>query len=281
MNLHLKILFLSFISYSLAATPFVRLNTGTAADSNRSSLLIISAGYRMPLTKSKIISSGHGLYIEAGINPAFLVSEKALAGIYGGWAAKDDLWHTSFSNDIILDYNNSITGHQLKGFDSVVVHSSAELIATSKGRSGLAPGCETRSFHTSSLYYGIIIGIRIRSYPMALKLYSGLTKTLIKKNNVITEDPEFNYLAFQRRMFGVEFIAYPGMKSKAIKDLKDFRLGCVSFYYEYTRFSGGALQYNDSKHSLHIPFDTFLNTAFLKKYNSEVTGGIKLSVALR
>lgn len=87
--------------------------------SNPSSLLLFTAGYWLPVTKAPIINSGHGLYIEAGINPANIISKNVVIGFYWGWALKDVLWSTSFNKNFIADYQSAIKkGIAFKGIDS-------------------------------------------------------------------------------------------------------------------------------------------------------------------
>src|ERR1700751_2724323 len=89
---------------------------------------LFTAGYRIPLNKNIIISSGHGIYIEVCINAGSLISKKLLLGLLGGYALQDRFWSTSFREKFSNDYKASINKEQpLSSFDSSVIYSSANL----------------------------------------------------------------------------------------------------------------------------------------------------------
>src|SRR4051812_6024730 len=60
---------------------------------------LYNIGYRTPLNRNVMLNSGHGLCFEGGFNAGRLFSKKILLGLYAGWAWKDGLWNTSFTND--------------------------------------------------------------------------------------------------------------------------------------------------------------------------------------
>src|SRR5437763_298912 len=80
---------------------------------------LFTAGYRIPLNQNKIINSGHGIYMEVGLNAGRLIAKDLVLGFYGGYALQDKFWSTSFKESFSNNYNISINKEQhLSSLDS-------------------------------------------------------------------------------------------------------------------------------------------------------------------
>jgi len=131
----------------------------------------------VPVNKAVVINSGHGLAVEAGINVARLLSKNTLIGIYGGWSMMDRAWNTSFNSSFANEYRAAYNPDAgLKSLDSAVAYSFGAAMNKNTGKSLTAPGCEIKSFHNYSLYYGIALKLPHRHSPV-LKLYTGFTRS--------------------------------------------------------------------------------------------------------
>jgi hypothetical protein len=283
-----------FLFYSLVFLfAFLKLSSGNSTDScfllklkpsGRSSLFLFTAGYKMPLNKNKIINSGHGFYFEGGINPGYFISKKTLIGVYAGWAWKDGLWSTSFNKDFIRDYKNAINASDVKyaGIDSSVIFSSKEVLANNNGRSATLPGCEMRSFHNYSLYYGIVFRLPIKYSPV-VKLYIGTTRSHFQgKGGLATQNKEYNIYELRRNMYGCEFVFFRGVHNMiATGDREIHRyFGALSVYYELCDFYNSSLYFDDGDNTIKRPLRSFTSQAFLQKYRTEHAWGIKLSFCI-
>jgi hypothetical protein len=135
--------------------------------SKETSLFLFTAGYKIPVNKNIIINSGHGLYLEAGINSGRLISKNLVLGLYAGWAFQDRLWSTSFNKNFSNDYSASIIKDQnYTGLDSAVIYSRTDLLKNTKGSSVTLPGCEMQSFHNYSYYYGVVLRLPYKYAPI-------------------------------------------------------------------------------------------------------------------
>jgi hypothetical protein len=243
--------------------------------------IFLSLGYRMPVNNNIIINSGHGLFFELGINPLYFISKKQLLGIYGGIATRDNLWNTSFTSSYISDYSNSIND-VYDGINLEIINASKQLFSERKGTSTPFPGCETRSFHTAALYYGILARIPLPKCPLILKLYTGKNETSFRGGEIVTKNKEYNYFAIKRFMYGCELSVFPGMKkinnSVIFENIARIYLGTISLYYEYCDFYNAQLYFTDGDNRISLPLNTFLNSGFLKKYRQETTFGMKLAI---
>jgi hypothetical protein len=244
---------------------------------------IFSAGYKMPVNKNKIIDSGHGVYVELGINPGYYFSKKLFAGVYLGYAGKDNLWSTSFSKRFVADYTNSFTDHTFSGLDSEVVNSTKKLFAEEKGRSLIIPGCETKSFHSSDFYAGFIFRMPFKKLGPELKLYGGIVKTSFQGGHIITQ-ADFNYYTIRAKMYGIELILSQfkttPVKTDLSKNPATMKIGALSFYYECSNLKSGSLYFTDGDKSTSIPFKRFMSENFLQKYKNEISYGIKLAISI-
>lgn len=256
--------------------------TDSVSGNSVRSPILFSVSYRLPVSNNILINSGHGLAFELGINPIYFISKKQLVGIYGGIAARDNFWNTSFTGDFINDYSSAIISDVYHGINMEVINASKQLFAEEKGTSRIAPGCETSSFHTAALYYGIITGIPIPKYPVILKLYTGKNETSFRGGEIVTKQKEYNYFAIKRSVYGCEVSVFPGKKimnrSREFENIVRLYLGTISMYYEYCDLSNASLYFTDGEKRISLPFRNYLNSSFLKKYKQEQTYGIKLSV---
>jgi hypothetical protein len=244
----------------------------TAANSNRN-FLLFTAAYKMPVTKDKIINSGHGFCFEAGINPAKFFGSKTVCGVYGGWSWMDRAWSTSFNNGFVNDFNQSLNKDvSLKPLDSAVVNSFQALLNTS-GRALVAPGCATNSFHNYSLYYGVMFKLPFTYQPI-VKLYTGYARAHMQAGNIVS-DADYNIFQIRRRMYGFEFIAYSGVKLKGING----RLG-VSVYGELYNFKTAVLYFDDGNQNTSVSFSGVTARTFTDKYNRCGTAGLRVCYLL-
>lgn len=251
----------------------------TTKDSSRANkLFLFSAAYRCPVINSSIINSNHGLCFEGGVNAGYLFSKTSTIGFYGGWGWRDNLWNVAFNPGFVKDYKNAIitTDNNISPLDSAVISTSAELFATKKGSSLTMPGCETRSFHNYSLYYGLFIKLPI-NYPVIVKVYTGSTRSHYQgTGDLITTKKEYNILQLRRAMYGCELLLLNPVKVKQAV-LKNIG---VSVYYERTDFSAAILHFNDGQTTRQLALKRFTHSSLLKKYKSEQFFGFKISYTL-
>ncbi|MFY9308311.1 MAG: hypothetical protein WAQ28_04595 [Bacteroidia bacterium] len=252
--------------------------------SAQSSLLLFTAGYRMPVNKATVINSGHGIYLEAGINPGYFASKKLVVGFFAGWAWKDRLWATSFNSDFVKGYRSSIdVESHFSTLDSAVIYASADAFETKKGTSVPLPGCEMSSFHNQSFYYGTLLRLPYRYLP-ALKLYMGLTSSFLQgPGDMVTKRKDFNVLQLKRAMYGCELILFRGFQRTSSGNEKyplQNNIGMLSLYFESHDFYNARLDFYDGEQSTIIALKRFLPASFLEKYRTENMWGIKLSFAV-
>ncbi|MCW3077763.1 MAG: hypothetical protein JWO32_2372 [Bacteroidetes bacterium] len=249
--------------------------------SNESSLFLFTAGYKLPLNKATIINSGHGLYIEAGINAAKFFSTKTVVAIYGGYALMDRLWSTSFNSNFINDYQNTYNPEAgLSTLDSAVASSFSRVMAEHTGKSLTAPGCEMNSFHNYSLYYGVLLKLPYRYSPV-LKLYTGFTRSHLQgASGLATIKNDYNIFQLRRSMVGAELILFRGFQStfsKSNKSVNHLNSGALSIYYEANNLSNASLYFDDGKQQTSIALKKVSSASFLSKYKAENYWGLKLS----
>lgn len=240
---------------------------------NKAPLFLYTVGYRSPVTMSKIIRSGHGVYMEAGVNMAKLFSKKGVVGLFAGWGMMDRLWNSSFTTGFIRDYQNAInTERTLPANEFQIIHSSSDLIASQKGRAPAIPGCSTNSFHDYSLYYGLIF--KLPDIPAFVKLYTGSTRSHYQEIKSSAEGPYY-ILQFRRALYGCEFLVSGFIKSRC-PIFK--RLGC-SLYYEYCNFRTATLYADRGGTTTSIPLRIYTNSNFLNKYRHEQLLGVKVCLS--
>lgn len=252
--------------------------------SPQSSLLLFTAGYRMPVSKAAILNSGHGIYMELGINPAHLVSKNIVVGIFAGWSWKDRFWATSFNTDFVKEYISAIDlESHFSSLDSTIIYASADAFETKKGASLTLPGCEMKSFHNQSFYYGALLRLPYPYLP-AVKLYMGITSSHFQGNgDMITKQKEFNVLQLKRAMYGCELIIFRGFqRTTSAQEKFPFQnnIGMLSIYYESHDFYNSSLAFYDGEQNTSIPLKRFLPGTFLEKYKTENVWGLKLSFAI-
>lgn len=238
----------------------------------------------MPLNNATIINSGHGIYLEAGINPGHLVSKKLVIGFFAGWAWKDRLWSTSFNNEFVKDYQSAINlESHFSSLDSAVITSSADLFAAKKGTSLTLPGCEMKSFHNYSLYYGAIVRLPYKYIP-AVKVYMGVTGTYLQASgDEITKQKEYNILQLKRAMYGCELVIFRGLQSVSKQNSKyplHRNTGTLSVYYESSDTYNSRLQFYDGEQETRIPLKRFVSDSFLQKYAKENSWGVKVAFSI-
>ena len=249
------------------------------------SFIWFNGGYRMPINKQKVLNSGHGFYMEIGINPGTLISKDWLLGIYAGWAFMDKSWNTSFNKDFSTNYKNAIIhSENQSSSDSAIIYSSSSLFETKKGSSMTMPGCEMNSFHNYTLYYGMAIKLPHKKYPI-LKLYKGSLRSHYQGDgSIVSENMDFNIFEIRRTMYGGELmvlntkqIFQKNPKSQFSKNKGSWAL---SAYYEMSYFYNASLYFYDGVNRKSILLKNFTNNSFLKQYKKEVFFGFKLSFYL-
>lgn len=246
------------------------------------SVLLFSAGYRLPAYTGSISNSGRGVFLEAGVNAGRLISKNVLVGIFVGWGWKDNLWYSGFNNGFVKDYATSIDHEKPASFlDSSVVAASSGLFAAKKGRSLSMPGCEMSSFHNYSLYYGLVVRLPLRFFPV-VKLYRGSTRSHYQgPDGLVTSGNDYNILQLRRSLYGCELMTLNPLrlfyKNTVPQHLQ--HIG-VSVYYEYCDFYTSALYFDNSQDRRLIPLRTFVSAGLLKKYAHENLFGFKLSYNL-
>jgi hypothetical protein len=239
-------------------------------------ILIFSAGYRMPLSRSVILNSGHGLSLEAGVNAGRLISKRMIIGLYAGWNWKDMLWSTSFNHAFTQAYKTS--GKEDAGFsslDSSIISNSASLFESKKGNSLTMPGCEMNSFHNYSLYYGLLIKLP-RAYIPALKIYTGFTRSqFLGAGEIVTHHKDYNIFELRRAMRGCELIIFHGMCING-----KIKTGSLSFFYESYNFSNASLYFSDGETRRNILLRNYMSASFMNQFKREIVYGVKLSFSV-
>jgi hypothetical protein len=239
-------------------------------------IFIFSAGYRMPVNRSVILNSGHGLSLEAGINAGKLVSQNLTIGLYVGWNWKDLLWATSFKREFSEAYKTSAKEDAgFNSLDSSIISNSAALFESKKGNSFTMPGCEMRSFHNYALYYGVLIRLP-REYIPALKIYTGFTRSqFLGSGEIVTHQKDYNIFELRRAMYGCELILFHGLK------LNDkINTGSISFFYESYNFAGSSLYFSDGETKRNLFLRDFMSPSFMNKFRHELACGVKLSFSV-
>jgi hypothetical protein len=273
----------------LTAAIHVSANTDSTFFSNfkpveESSLFLFTAGYRMPVNKASVLNSGHGVYLEAGINPGHLISKKLIIGLYAGWAWKDKLWSTSFNNAFIEDYRSSINSEShFSSLDSTVINASANVFASKSGRSLTLPGCEMQSFHNYSFYYGAMLRLPYKYIP-TVKLYMGITGSyILGSGDLITKQNDYSVFQLKRALYGCEVILFRGFQAASKSNTKfpvHKNICSFSVYYETYDFYNSSLYFFDGEQRTNIPLKRFLSSSFLQKYKNENAWGFKVSFAI-
>ncbi len=257
----------------MADTAFTKKNPGFAP-------AFFTAGYRLPLANHSVINSGHGIYTEAGFNPGAFLSGKTILGLFAGWGWQDKLWATAFDGNFVHDYKQAID-HDLvsSALDSAIIATSAKLFESKKGSSPTMPGCEMRSFHNYTLYYGLIIKLP-QPYAPALKLYRGSTRSHYHgPSGLVSAGTDYNSFQLRRAMYGCELMLLnlPGFIQKNKETPKALQRLGLSLYYEYCDFSTSALHFNDGDTQRLIPLKQFMPRSFFDSYRNEHQFGCKFS----
>lgn len=242
--------------------------------SNHKFPFYFSAGYKLPVVNSKIINSGHGLSLEFGINPAQYLSKNSLIAFFGGFSFQDKLWATSFNknfvNDYLLSFNKNDKFSQL---DSSIIYTSYNLFSDKSGTSLTMPGCETKSFHNYSMYYGLLIHLPLKIFPY-FKIYTGTTRSYFQGNgNLLTMQKDFNIFELRRRLIGTEFF-FAKTVFKYFKRKSKIGLGV---YFENCNFYNSSLYFYDGAITRNILIKSFATKSFLEKYKNEFVLGFKLN----
>lgn len=276
------ILYFSIISsYINANNPNDSIILNKNKYSKTSSVLLFTAGYKTPVNKNRFLNSGHGAYIEGGINPGHYISKNLVLGVYAGWAFMDKLWATSFNENFINDYENAINKeNNYSGIDSAIINTSVKLINDSKGKSNVMPGCEMKSFHSYSMYYGIQIKLPYQYFP-TIKLYKGTMRNHLQGDgNLATNGKDFNIFEFRHAMYGCEIIilTFEDILHKKNNQniLKKNKGGGLSVYYESANFKNSSLYFYDGETTRKIPFSKYTSSIFTTKYKHEVSFGLRL-----
>jgi hypothetical protein len=246
------------------------------------SYFLFNAGYRVPLGQGTIINSGHGLYFDGGINFAKFFSDKNVLGIYGGFSCMDRLWSTSFTERFAIEYGNAIKSERsLSGFDSTIINVSSDLVKNRRGRSPGSPGCEMRSWHNYSLYYGLQLKLPYKYFPL-VKLYTGSTRTHFQGDgHLVSPDREYSIFEFKRVMHGCEIVLLSTNLNSDTEDKANehYKIG-LSLYYEGCNFYNSTLHFDDGFTQRDLPLRFYTNSSFLNKYRYESVFGFKFSFLL-
>ena len=281
LRIHALLVLLTINSFT-AAVCFAEkdsLFTSKKEELKLNNFFILTAGYRLPISKSKINNSGHGLCMEGGVNIGRLLSQKHVFGLFAGWGFMDKLWHTSFTQNFANDYGNSIKNESPNFInDSSVIKSSVQLIKNKKGTSSILPGCQTNSFNNYAMYYGIIIKLPNKYLP-ALKFYKGSLRSYFKGDKDLTiEASEYTIYELRRNMYGCELMFLninQCLKNKKSRKYKRRGIG-LSVYYENYDFYNSTLYFNNGIIKSSTLLKTFVSNSFLLKYKNDHTLGIKL-----
>lgn len=244
------------------------------------SFLLLSLGYRLPIINSGVINSGHGIALEAGINPAAFMFKHTTIALYGGWSWKDNLWSTSFDDNFVRHYKNSLNTEGVTELDSAIIASSVSLFQTKNGRSLTMPGCEMKSFHDYALYYGIWVKLPFKYVP-SLKIYKGTLRAHYQGGSgIITQAEDYNILQLRRDMHGCEVMLHDPLGSFYNKRSLCLSKIAISIYFEHYNFYSSELHFNDGDQKRTIALSTFTSSGFLQKYKSDYRLGCKISVNL-
>jgi hypothetical protein len=251
----------------------------TQKKENPSELLLFTLGYKTPINKNRIINSGHGVYIEGGLNFGHLISKKTTLGLYVGWSFMDKLYSTSFNPKFSNDYENSIDKeNNITGLDSIIINSSINLVKNTKGTSNLMPGCEMKSFHNYSMYYGIIFKAPFKYFP-TLKIYKGTLRNHYQGDgNISTLGKDYNIFEFRHSVYGFEIMVLDLetiIKRKNKTQNKNRGVG-LSIYYETINLNNSSLYFNDGETRRTISLKKYTSSTFLNKYNRENSFGIRV-----
>jgi hypothetical protein len=236
---------------------------------NSAPLLLLTAGYKLPVNKNKIISSGHGLYFEIAANPAKIFCDNVFIGFYGGLGLLDRAWNTSFSSAFVSDYHESLnTEAAFNQLDSSVISAFGNFIREKKGTDLTVPGCEMKSFRDYAMYYGVIIKLPCKHGPV-LKLYTGTRRSHLQAGRVITE-ADYNNFQLRRILYGCELlVCTPVKKTRACPAL--------SFYAETAGLKNAMLYFSDGNRHTQIAMSRFTSAAFTNKYNRALSFGVRFS----
>lgn len=272
--LFLLLMFLAF-NKSNGNTDTIPLKTELGA-----SMLIFNLGYRCPLNKTTVINSGHGIFVEGGLNAGYFLKNKQFIAVIGGLGFKDKLWNTSFSDKFIDELNISWGDNILSPADTHVVSGFKTALNSKpeKGFSGLS--CRTNTFHNYSFYYGLMFNLPFVRYQTFIKLYRGATRSACSTSNSGC-GVDYNYFEIRRKMYGLELTVFPGfskkMKNCLFGSALSAHLGMLSVYYERISFSNSKLYYSSENAEGTIELNKFIAPAFLKNYKNENVIGLKLS----
>jgi len=250
---------------------------------NQSSLFLWNISYRYKLNKG-ILSSGHGWGIELGLNPGYLISQKLLLGVFGGWGMRDILYPTRFENSYLKDFNAEFDGTTLSGNDSVVVNYMASVMQK-KGY-----------FHELNVYGGVMIKLPYDYMPV-IKVYTGtsgfLYKTLSKTVQLKPYDPSHqgydnDYLSIERRLaWGLEVFLYNGRTKVREYDFTyaqkkkwrwSYNLFALSVYVEQFNTSNTRFTYSDGVHDVDVKMSSFMSPAFMNRHKKDYNIGLRLSL---
>ena len=264
---------------SFCANPSDSLIQPQKTINKKNNLLILAAGYRLPIKSSKINNSGHGIYIEGGVNLASIISKKHVFGIYVGLGFMDKLWKTSFNKDFANDYATSIKTEDAHFFnDSSAIKSSIELIKNKSGSSSILPGCQTNSFHNYTLYYGIVIKLPYKYFP-SLKLYRGSMRSYFKGDRDRSyKGSDYTIYELRRTMYGCELVLFNVNQIIKKNTKKPYKLknAGLSVYYENYNFYNSTLYFNNGVIQQSNLLKNFVSNEFLLKYKREYNLGFKI-----
>ncbi|HEY1038306.1 MAG TPA: hypothetical protein VGF30_02825, partial [Bacteroidia bacterium] len=245
----------------------------------KESRILFNTGYRVPLTSNKLINSGHGIYMEGGFRPR-MFSDRFSVAIFAGWGWKDNLWSTSFTGKFVHDYSLHINSENYTSFDSSVIHTSKKLFADKKGTSSIMPGCEMKSFHDYSVYYGLYFKLPLK-YKLAVKLYTGSTRSHFQgPEGMITSQRSYNIIQLRRKMYGGEVIVTDPLHYFINHSSRILQKTAISVYYEYHDLETLSLYFNDGEEARIIKLNKFMRYPFSSKYRADHIIGLKFSIMI-
>lgn len=191
----------------------------------------------------------------------------------------DKLYSTSFNPRFSNDYENSIDKeNNITGLDSIIINSSINLVKNTKGTSNLMPGCEMKSFHNYSMYYGIIFKAPFKYFP-TLKIYKGTLRNHYQGDgNISTFGKDYNIFEFRHSVYGFEIMVLDLetiIKIKNKTQNKNRGVG-LSIYYETINLNNSSLYFNDGETRRTISLKKYTSSTFLNKYNRENSFGIRV-----
>jgi hypothetical protein len=227
-----------------------------------------AVGYRMPLNHNPVINSGHGLFIEGGLNLFKNKLKKVQLSVIAGWAFQDRLWNTKFNERFAEDYTNSISTENVPA-DSGCIHLSQYLISNASGNAATPPGCSTNSFHNYSMYLGFELHFKSK-YFNGLKLYRGTTRTYIMSDYKTRMAQEFNVFEIRRPMYGAEVTITRFL-------LKQRNSISLNVYSEYNNFTNSVLHFYDGSSVRNISLRKIAKSSFIDKYRFDAYFGFKCS----